>query len=624
MQKDDQKLFEDINLQYIEPLEGEDEESNNDELSYNKYLKGVNKELNIKKEEINFINDLGLNNNLLNTKELFDKIKKQNKVKTLKTQNSFISLNKIIIKNNLGYESNIIDIEDLENENNKDIKKDNKNKEKIYKHNKIKSNKLDTKLESIKNSLLSKIEIKKYIENEKRIMTYNNNRKNINEINKKEIMLNINEKKKFLRRIKSGRIYQKLEKIKKGIDKNNSSKKYIKNNICKEVNETGNDTNEKEDIFGNKKKKKNEIIELFNILDDEVEKKEKEKEDNVNGSKKYGSGIEVIKIQKKEKTTLNPKNEVNNDKNEEIKNDIEEIKNDNDNNNDKEEEIKKEGYIHPLVKLEQDIKKINMKLKKAKKNPINPESKKDEKIKKKYLFLNKKNNIYKNRNKETNNGKIEDNINNKNNRLKSPAINSILNDISSLSKLVIGKTRDKKNKRKHNNIYQKHFGYEYWKENEFRKTYLYPLSSNKRGFNSFKSLNSTNAPDDNYSNISSNLSWFLKKNNEHFLDEYNDLFLFKRKENFCNPYSIKWTKNILKNSYNRTIKLKKRISGIPQIELMSRSKSSLSILQPNINYNYNFRNYVDSKNKKFFKKNNNMYGRIYNNNEVEFPFIYKS
>ena len=57
---------------------------------------------------------------------------------------------------------------------------------------------------------------------------------------------------------------------------------------------------------------------------------------------------------------------------------------------------------------------------------------------------------------------------------------------------------------------------------------------------------------------------------------------------------------------------------------MSRSKSSLSIFQPNINYNYNFRNYVDSKNNNIFKKNNNLYGRIYNNNEVEFPFIYKS
>ena len=102
MKKEDKRLFEDINIQYFEPLEGEEEEdSDKDKISYNKYLNNVNKEPNTKKEEIIFINDIGLNSNLLNTKELFDKIKKQNKPKILRSQSSFNSKNASFIKNKM-------------------------------------------------------------------------------------------------------------------------------------------------------------------------------------------------------------------------------------------------------------------------------------------------------------------------------------------------------------------------------------------------------------------------------------------------------------------------------------------------------------------------------------------
>ena len=93
MKKEDKRLFEDINLQYIEPLEGDEDDSDKDEISYNRYLNDVNMELNTKKEEIVFINDLGLNSNLLNTKEIFDKIRKQNKSKIVRTKNSFNTFN---------------------------------------------------------------------------------------------------------------------------------------------------------------------------------------------------------------------------------------------------------------------------------------------------------------------------------------------------------------------------------------------------------------------------------------------------------------------------------------------------------------------------------------------------
>ena len=204
IKKEDKNIFEDINLQYIEPLEGEDEESEKDDISYNKYLKGVNKELNTKKEEITFVNDIGLNSNLLNTKEIFDKIKRQNKYKNLKTQNSFrSSISKTLIKNKIGIPvSNLVDIEENENikiDNEEEIKKDKNKGNSIYL---IRKRKKD--LSMINKLLLSKFEIKKFINNEKRFMTYNNINNFSNYLNEKDLVLNIKEKKNNKRKLNSG------------------------------------------------------------------------------------------------------------------------------------------------------------------------------------------------------------------------------------------------------------------------------------------------------------------------------------------------------------------------------------------------------------------------------------
>ena len=206
IKKEDKNIFEDINLQYIEPLEGEDEESEKDDISYNKYLKGVNKELNTKKEEITFVNDIGLNSNLLNTKEIFDKIKRQNKYKNLKTQNSFrSSISKTLIKNKIGIPvSNLVDIEENENikiDNEEEIKKDKNKGNSIYL---IRKRKKD--LSMINKLLLSKFEIKKFINNEKRFMTYNNINNFSNYLNEKDLVLNIKEKKNNKRKLNSGKI----------------------------------------------------------------------------------------------------------------------------------------------------------------------------------------------------------------------------------------------------------------------------------------------------------------------------------------------------------------------------------------------------------------------------------
>ena len=155
----------------MEPLEGEEDDSDKDEISYNKYLENVNEELNKKKEEIIFINDVGLNSNLLNIKEIFDKIKKQNKSKILRTQNSFNSLNPSIIKNKIrNVDGGLVELEESENIdihiNNEEIKDALKKKKKIYI--KSKKEKNEEKLDYISSLMLSKIEVKKYINNDKR------------------------------------------------------------------------------------------------------------------------------------------------------------------------------------------------------------------------------------------------------------------------------------------------------------------------------------------------------------------------------------------------------------------------------------------------------------------------
>ena len=122
--------------------------------------------------------------------------------------------------------------------------------------------------------------------------------------------------------------------------------------------------------------------------------------------------------------------------------------------------------------------------------------------------------------------------------------------------------------------------------------------------------------------LSSNFSWVFKNNNKNkFYDIYYDDLSTKLKEERLNPYSVNWTKNMLKNSYNRTIKLKRKISSVPEIELMPRSKSSLFSFHPKISYNV--KQLINNDNNNGFKKYYNLFGRIYNNNEVEFPFLYK-
>ena len=583
MKKEDKKLFEDINLQYMEPLEGEEEEESvKDDISYNKYLNEVNKELNIK--EITFVNDLGLNDNLLNTKALFDKIKRQNKFKILKTQNSLRSLSKTLIKNKIGNLSgSIIDIEENENINLEKVKaKEKKRLQKKKKRKKEKETNNNLNLSNIYSLLLSKLEIKKYLNQNKRIMTYNN-MNNLNKyISQKDLILNIKEKKNNLRKINSGRMNKKIEKrklIKTKKDDNFNNNKY-KVKILKDFYDSENEEYEREDIFGNKRRK-NKIIDPFRFLNDEE-------------SSKLSESIEEEEEEKKSKEEIKEENK----KDEEIKN----------------------IYVHPLIKLEEDIKRINMKPKKKKK--IIPhtvvEPKKEEKKKNVYSVKKKKKIIIK---RDLTNTKNDNK--NINNRLMSPAINSILNDIKTLSKKLMKKKTDKNIKNKNIIKYEKHFGYEYWKDNEFRRKILQPLTYNKKRYSSHRSINSTIAPDDN-SILSSNFSWLLKKNNEKFINEYNDFednFSFNLKKDYFNPYSLHWTKSILKNGYNKKLKLKKRVTGIPHIELMPRTKSSFFYINSKITHNY--RNFVDSKNNNFFKKNSNMFGRIYNNKEVEFPFIYK-
>ena len=565
MHKEDKKLFEDINLEYIEPLEGTEESANNNDIAYKKYLKGVNKQYNLKEEEITFTNDLGLKNNILNVKEIFEKIKKNNKYKSI-TANSFRT-NKNINRNKIKhYDNNIIDIEENMYEdyfNEKDFQK---------------SKKLNIK--SISKYLLSKIDIQKYLNNEKRIMTYENINK-VDCINKyftgHEILLDTNEKKKTIRRINSDR--KRIDIIEKMIENEDSNEFHSSQFYDKE----------KEDIFGNKKRS---IIQDPGFLFDEEEMPNDSIMGRLNRKKEEIRDEVMHKEEKEEEKKV------------------------------EENKVKEEEYIHPLIKLEEDIKKINMKRKKKKKKSPEEEQqqKKQPKEKKKtsnYIFSIKKDRDKKLINKYKDPKPIKY-VRSKS-RLKSPAINSILNDISALCQLIL--SDNKKKARKNRDIYHRHFGYEYWKENEFRQRLLYPLTTQKRGlFTGGKSINSTIINEENNSMFSSNFSWLFKNNNK-FYDIYNDNFSTRLIEERLNPYSVNWTKNMLKQAYNRTIKLKKKISGVPKIELLPRSRSSLCSFRPKISSN--IKQIIHRNNNIASNKSNNLFGRIYNNNEVEFPFIYK-
>jgi len=595
-----QSLYEDYNIQYMEPLEGRENEDEND-LVYNSYLKGVKNDLNKTNQDYHFVNELGFNDNLLRTKEIFDKIKKQNKLNMSSKQNSLISFNNIFIRNKIGggFDDGIIDINDrlYEDYEEKNIDEDKGTKGKRRKKRKRKNN-----IVSMAKLFLSKIDMKKYLNNKKRVLTYDN----INDINKylnkDDVILNKEERNTMPRKINSGKITPKF------FDKLRKKNEYIDEQISEDYfNKINSDEDEIDKILGFKRKK-NIIIEPYTLLDENYNGEEDE--DEIDNSKNNNIKNDLNK-QKNNTNNINKQNNKNKSNNllNKIDGKKEEVKGVGEGGEGGEKgEENKGDYKHPLIKLEEDIQRRNLnivkKKKKKKHQNANEEKKKEENKPKKNLFLGRNKNIIKIQFKDTTSTKIED----KKHRLKSPAINSILNDINNLSKSII--KRNKKEKKVKDIQYDQNFGYEYWKENKFRESILHPLSSNKRGANSVRSINSTIAPDDTFSICSSNFSWLLNNNYSYI------------KEDALNPYSVKWTKKVLQNSFNRKIKLKKNLSGIPEIELMARIKSSISSSQPKMNYNR--AHIVDNKNNYYYKKNSKVFGRIYNNNDVEFPLISKS
>lgn len=504
------KLFEDVNLQYIEPLEGGEEESEEqDDGTYRKYLNNVREELNQKQENFVFIHDLGLSNNMLNVNDLFDKIKKKTK---LKTRNSFLSVYNRIKKDNI-------------------IPIHKEQRPKI-----IIPIKRALPFKEIKNLFVSKNELKQYLKSGKRVLTYDN-RKNINNYFKiKHTLLNIRERKKAVRKINSQKLF----------------KKTTKGQLFEE---------EEDDVFGNKKN--NKIKDSLSLLDSSkkvskiLEEKKKEEEQKSNFMKK-------LEAKKKDETA-------------------------------------------------EKIRSLSPKNRKKKKNVKSIEQKKRKysQIKKSYLPENK---IFSR--KGTTSTNINKFIPDKNTtKIKTNAINSILKDIKELSQSILT-NRIKRNKERKNRtiLYDKHFGYEYWRENEMRKQFCHDSITTRRN-KSYRSVFSTNKEGDTLSVLSPNMSWLLRQKSGDDIPDYETDFTTGIRENSFNPYSIHWTKNVIQNGYNRKIKLKNNSPGVPKIELI-RVQSSM----PKSN---NTRVIYDkSKNANdFFRKTNNMFGRIYNNNGITFPVI---
>ena len=598
-----QSLYEDYNIQYMEPLEGRENDDEND-LVYNSYLKGVKNDLNKTNQDYHFVNELGFNDNLLRMKEIFDKIKKQNKLNMTSKQNSLISFNNIFIRNKIGggFDDGIIDINDrlYEDYEEKNIDGDKGTKGKRRKKRKRKNN-----IVSMAKLFLSKIDMKKYLNNKKRVLTYDNINDVNKYLNKDDVILNKEERNTLPRKLNSGKITPKF------FDKLRKKSEYIDEQVSEDYfNKINSDEDEIDKILGFKRKK-NIIIEPYTLLDENYNGEEDE--DEIDNSKNNNIKNDL----NKQKNNINNINNINKQNNKNKSNNLlnkidgkkEEVKGVGEGGEKGEKGEENNGdYKHPLIKLEEDIQRRNLnivkKKKKKKHQNAHEEKKKGENKPKKNLFLGRNKNIIKIQFKDTTSTKIED----KKHRLKSPAINSILNDINNLSKSII--KRNKKEKKVKDIQYEQNFGYEYWKENKFRESILHPLSSSKRGANSVRSINSTIAPDDTFSICSSNFSWLLNNNYSYI------------KEDVLNPYSVKWTKKVLQNSFNRKIKLKKNLSGIPEIELMARIKSSISSSQPKMNYNR--AHIVDNKNNYYYKKNSKVFGRIYNNNDVEFPLISKS
>ena len=117
--------------------------------------------------------------------------------------------------------------------------------------------------------------------------------------------------------------------------------------------------------------------------------------------------------------------------------------------------------------------------------------------------------------------------------------------------------------------------------------------------------------------MSNNLSWLYNQRNADELPDYDTDFTLgiKERSQIFNPYSINWTKSLIQNSYNRKIKLKNNVPGVPKIELVRVKSSFLNTIKERVNYD-------NSKNvSEVSRRANNMFGRIYKNNEVEFPLI---
>jgi hypothetical protein len=505
------KLFEDVNLQYIEPLEGGEEESEEqDDGTYRKYLNNVREELNQKQENFVFIHDLGLSNNMLNVNDLFDKIKKKTK---LKTRNSFLSVYNRIKKDNV-------------------IPIHKEQRPKI-----IIPIKRALPFKEIKNLFVSKNELKQYLKSGKRVLTYDN-RKNINNYFKiKHTLLNIRERKKAVRKINSQKLF----------------KKTTKGQLFEE---------EEDDVFGNKKN--NKIKDSLSLLD---------------SSKKVSKILEEKKKEEEQKSNFMRK--------------LEEKKKD---------------------ETAEKIRSLSPKNRKKKKNVKSKEQKKRKYSQIKKSYLPEKNKIFSR--KGTTSTNINKFIPDKNTtKIKTNAINSILKDIKELSQSILT-NRIKRNKERKNRtiLYDKHFGYEYWRENEMRKQFCHDSITTRRN-KSYRSVFSTNKEGDTLSVLSPNMSWLLRQKSGEDIPDYETDFTTGIRENSFNPYSIHWTKNVIQNGYNRKIKLKNNSPGVPKIELI-RVQSSM----PKSN---NTRVIYDkSKNANdFFRKTNNMFGRIYNNNGITFPVI---
>ena len=87
---------------------------------------------------------------------------------------------------------------------------------------------------------------------------------------------------------------------------------------------------------------------------------------------------------------------------------------------------------------------------------------------------------------------------------KSPAINSILKDIRDLSQSILtSRTKQNKEKKDRTFLYDKHFGYEYWKENELRKNLCHNSTTNRKS-KTYRAFYSPNKDKDAFSMISSN------------------------------------------------------------------------------------------------------------------------